>query len=331
MNDSPHTHSSAELQREIESDRQRIEEKLHAIQERMSPGQLMDEMLEYAKTSGGAEYLSNLGVALKTNPIPVALMGVSLAWLLANPGSRAPALKDDDDGADDYPLATVTGSVRRVGPAEASFGERYSHFTDESGSRFRALTDPSDRRAGHFVDPNGNVYRGFADATGRQIEEVRNEAGALFDEASGWASSKWRQMSAAASRLSDSLADTGKSLADTGKSLAGRAQDAGRSLQEEGAHLNAAILKHFRDQPLVGGALAFAVGAAIGAALPHTHAEDEAMGEAADDVRSNLAARTNAAVGEAVATGQEMLDKTGDAALHAHDAAKEQVREWSRE
>ncbi|MCA1409324.1 DUF3618 domain-containing protein [Ensifer sp. IC3342] len=323
MNDSSHTHSSAELQREIEADRQRIEEKLHAIQERMSPGQLMDEMLEYAKTSGGAEYLSNLGVALKSNPIPVALMGVSLAWLLANPGSRAPGLKDDQ-GADDYPLATVRGSVRRVGPVEASFGERYSHFTDEGGSRFRALTDTSDRRAGHFVDPNGNIYRGFADATGRQIEEIRNEAGALFDEASGWASSTWRQIGATASRVSGSLADTGKSLA-------GRAQDAGRSLQEEGAHLNAAILKHFRDQPLVGGALAFAVGAAIGAALPHTEAEDEAMGEAADDMRANLAARTNEAIGETMATGQEMLDRTGDAALQAHDAAKERVRDGSRE
>ncbi|WFU50125.1 DUF3618 domain-containing protein [Sinorhizobium terangae] len=322
MNDSSHMHSSAELQREIEADRQRIEEKLHAIQERMSPGQLMDEMLEYAKTSGGAEYLSNLGVALKANPIPVALMGISLAWLLANPGSRAPGLKDD--GADDYPLATVTGSVRRVGPVEASFGERYSHFTDESGNRFRALTDTADRRAGHFVDPNGNVYRGFADATGKQIEEIRNETGALFDEASGWASSTWRQIGATASRVTGSIADAGKSLA-------GRTQDAARSLQEEGAHLNAAILRHFRDQPLVGGALAFAVGAAIGAALPHTEAEDEAMGEAADEVRSNLSARTNAAVGEAMATGQEMLDKTGDVALQAHDAAKERVREWPRE
>ncbi|MBP1884044.1 DUF3618 domain-containing protein [Sinorhizobium mexicanum] len=324
MNESLHTHSSAELQREIEADRQRIEEKLHAIQERMSPGQLMDEMLEYAKTSGGAEYLSNLGVALKANPIPVALMGVSLAWLLANPGSRAPGLKDDDDGADHYPLATVTGSIRRIGPVEASFGERYSHFTDESGSRFRALTDTADRRAGHFVDPNGNVYRGFADATGKQIEDIRNEAGALFDEASGWASSTWRQVSATASRLSGSLADTGKSLA-------GRAQDTGRSLQEEGAHLNAAILKHFRDQPLVGGALAFAVGAAIGAALPHTDTEDEAMGEAADDVRGNLAARTNAAVGDAIETGQEVLEKTGDAMLEAHDAARDRLRESPRE
>ncbi|AEG08723.1 DUF3618 domain-containing protein (plasmid) [Sinorhizobium meliloti WSM1022] len=324
MNDSAHTHSAAELQREIEADRQRIEEKLHEIQERMSPGELMDELLEYAKTSGGSEYLSNLGVALKSNPIPVALMGVSLAWLIANPASRAPRQGEGNDGADDYPLAPVRGSVRRVGPVEASFGERYSHFTDESGSRFRALTDEAGRRAGHFVDPAGKVYRGFTDAAGKQIEDIRDETGALFDEASGWASRTWRQVSAAAGRMSDSV--TG-----AGRSLAGSMQNAGRSLEEQGAHLNAAILRHFRDQPLVGGALAFAVGAAIGAALPHSEAEDEAIGEMAEDVRSNLAARANAGVAQAMEAGQEILDKAGDAALEAHDAAKDRLQQSVRE
>ncbi|AUX79947.1 DUF3618 domain-containing protein [Sinorhizobium fredii] len=322
MNDYSHTHSAAELQREIEADRQRIEEKLHAIQERMSPGQLMDEMLEYAKSSGGAEYMGNLGAALKANPIPVALMGVSLAWLLANPGSRAP--KYPDNTADEYPLATVAGPVKRTGPIEESFGERYSHFADESGNRFRAMTDAAGRRAGHFIDQSGKIYRGFADAAGQQIEDIRDETGALFDEASGWASRTWRQVSASASRMSESLADTGRSLA-------GSVQSAGRSLEDQGARLNAAILQHFRDQPLVGGALAFAVGAAIGATLPHTEAEDEAMGEAADEMRSNLAAKANAAVGEAIGTAQEVLDKTSNAALEAHDAARDRVRETLRE
>ncbi len=324
MNDFSHTHSAAELQREIEADRQRIEEKLHAIQERMSPGQLMDEVLEYAKTSGGAEYLSNLGVALKANPIPVALIGVSLAWLLANPGSRAPRFKGLSDEPDDYPLANVTGSIRRSGPVEESFGERYSHFTDESGNRFRAMTDAAGRRAGHFVDQSGKVYRGFADAAGKQIEDIRDETGALFDEASGWASRTWRQVSASASRMSDSIAETGRSVA-------GSMRSAGRSLEDEGARLNAAILQHFRDQPLVGGALAFAVGAAIGAALPHTETEDEAMGEAADEVRSSLTDKANAAVGEAIGTAQEVLDKAGNAAIEAHDAARDRLREPYRQ
>lgn len=321
MNDSAHTHSAAELQREIEADRQRIEEKLHEIQERMSPGELMDELLEYAKTSGGSEYLSNLGVALKSNPIPVALMGVSLAWLIANPASRAPR---HEDKGEDYPLAPVRGSVRRVGPVESSFGERYSHFADESGSRFRALTDDAGRRAGHFVDPAGKVYRGFADAAGKQIEDIRDETGALFDEASGWASRTWRQVSAAAGRMSDSVAGAGRSLADS-------VQGAGRSLEEQGAQLNAAILRHFRDQPLVGGALAFAAGAAIGAALPHSEAEDEAIGDMAEDVRSNISARANAGVAQAMEAGQEILDKAGDAVLEAHDAAKDRLQHPVRE
>ncbi|MQX50382.1 DUF3618 domain-containing protein [Sinorhizobium medicae] len=316
MNDSAHTHSAAELQREIEADRQRIEEKLHEIQERMSPGELMDELLEYAKTSGGSEYLSNLGVALKSNPIPVALMGVSLAWLIANPASRAPRHEEQDD---DYPLAPVRGSVRRVGPVESSFGERYSHFTDESGSRFRALTDDAGRRAGHFIDPAGKVYRGFADAAGKQIEDIRDETGALFDEASGWASRTWRQVSAAAGRMSASVTGAGRSFAHS-------MQGAGRSLEEQGAQLNAAILRHFRDQPLVGGALAFAAGAAIGAALPHSEAEDAAMGGMAEDMRSNISARANAGVAQAMEAGQEILDKAGEAVLEAHDAAKDRLQ-----
>jgi hypothetical protein len=121
------------------------------------------------------------------------------------------------------------------------------------------------------------------------------------------------------------------SIAETGRSLAGSVQSAGRSLEDQGARLNAAILQHFRDQPLVGGALAFAVGAAIGAALPHTDTEDEAMGEAADEMRSSLAAKTNAAVGDAIGTAQEAMDRTGAAALEAHDAARERVREAFRE
>src|SRR5215217_6826033 len=78
--------TSADLQREIDADRQRIEQRIGAIQERMSPGQLVDEVIAYAKDSGGGEYVSNLGKALKANPLPVALMGVSLAWLMAKQG-----------------------------------------------------------------------------------------------------------------------------------------------------------------------------------------------------------------------------------------------------
>ncbi|OHV80916.1 DUF3618 domain-containing protein [Ensifer sp. LCM 4579] len=319
-----YAHSAAELQREIEADREKIEARLHAIQDRMSPGQLMDEVIHYARASGGNEYLHNLGVALRSNPIPVALAGISIAWLIANPGSRAPRYNEPESEPDDYPLATVNGPIKRTGPVEESFGERYSHFADTAGNRFRALTDATGRRAGHFVDQGGKMYRGFADAAGKQIDDIRDETGALFDEASGWTSRTWRQVSESTSRLVHSIAETGRSVA-------GSVRTAGRSVEEESARLNAAILRHFRDQPLVGGALAFAVGAAIGAALPRTETEDEAVGEVSDRMREELADRANEAAGEAVAAAENVVQKSSDAALEAHDAALERLRQTLRE
>ena len=308
MNDNSHSHSAAELQREIEADRHRIEEKLHAIEERMSPGQLMDELLEYARQSGGAEYVSNLGKALRTNPIPVTLLGVSLAWLFANPGARPTGASERDEAREEYPLATVKGAVRRTGPVEASFGERYSHFTDEGGNRFRALTDAGGRRAGHFVDQSGKAYRGFADAAGKQMKDIRDEAGTLFDGASGWASDTWRQVSTSTGRLTGSIAQAGSSVA-------GSVQDAARTFENRSAQLNDAILRHFRDQPLVGGALAVAVGAAIGAALPHTELEDEAVGDVSDKLRRDIISNASETAQETVGTAREVLNKAGDGSI----------------
>lgn len=313
--------TSADLQREIDADRDRIEEKLHAIQERMSPGQMVDELITYARNSGGADYLRNLGSALKTNPIPVALMGVSIAWLMANSSDGSAGGKQDAaDEAAEYPLATVTGSVRRVSPAQDDFGQRYSHFTDEAGSRFRALTDEMGSRAGHFVDQSGKIYRGFADATGKQVHDIRDEAGTLFDEASGWASASWRQLSSSADKLQATIADTGRKLAEG-------SMTAGQTVRDQSARLNETLSRLFRDQPLVGGALAFAAGAAAGAALPHTSSEDEAMGEASDAIRGSVAAKAGEVADRAGNMAADIYGKAGAAVSDIHDAAKERIVE----
>lgn len=190
--------TSADLQREIDQDRQRIGQRIDAIQERMSPGQLVDEAIAYAKGSGGGEYLSNLGNALKTNPLPVALMGVSLAWLMAK-GTGSPDAHRSSHDASDYPLYVSNGPVRRIGPPEHENGHRYSHFADSSGKRLKALTDERGHRAGHFVDEAGQPYRGFADASGKFITHISDETGAAFDTASGWISDKWVQAKSATS------------------------------------------------------------------------------------------------------------------------------------
>jgi hypothetical protein len=305
---------SARIEREIEEDRRRIEERIDAISQRMSPGQIVDEVLTYAKSSGGGEYVSNFAGALKNNPIPVALMGVSLAWLMAGPKTGTSAYLHSSDRTDhDYPLATVQGSIRRTGPVQSDGSSRYSHFTDTAGQKFRALTDETGRRAGHFMDDSGRSFRGFADASGQQISDIRDEAGKLFDDASGWISKTWQQVTQQVSGSAGWMRD--------------QASSAGRGSLDLGSQLNESILKHFKDQPLIGGALAFAVGAAIGAALPHTRQEDEALGEAADDVKSRLSDQASKTFDKAESLATDVYGKAVSVASEVHDVARDRIAE----
>ncbi len=311
--------NSAELQREIDLDRRRIEDRLDAIQERMSPGQIVDEVLAYARSSGGGEYVGNLGNALKANPLPVALIGVSLAWLMAKQGTSETIEKPTQMLAQpEYPLYQAEGAVRRISAPEVSDGALYSHFSDSTGKRLKALTDGSGRRASHFFDDAGNAYRGFADKTGKQITQIVDETGTLLDEASGWASQKWEQAKSIAGDMTARASDAASSLSNRSSSAAG-------AFQEQANKLNQAILTQFRDQPLVGGALAFAVGAAIGAALPHTETEDELLGETSDSAKEAVTVQASEALAEGKAIASDTYEKAVAVASDVHDAVKDRV------
>jgi hypothetical protein len=326
--------TSADIEREIEADRRRLGDRISAIQERMSPGQLLDEAISYAKGSGGGEYVSSLGRAVKANPLPLALMGVSMAWLMAkhdttsssssaSPSSAFTASGNAYSNAgrdEDYPLYPVEGPIRRLGPPQSEGGSRYSHFADSSGRKVKALTDEAGHRAGHFVDEAGKTYRGFVDSSGKQVEHIMDEAGSLLDAATGWTSRTWSDMKDTASRF-------GHAASDAASSFTGRASSGSASMQDQANRLNEAILTQFRDQPLVGGALAFAVGAAIGAALPHTEQEDEMLGETADQAKRALAEEASSAISQASSVATDVYGRAVSVAAEVHDAAKDRVTE----
>ena len=292
--------SAADLQHEVDLQRARVEDTIDQIQDRLSPGQLVDELLAYTK--GGGEFVSTLQRQVTSNPLPVALLGVSLAWLMAKPanGQTSHASADeawdrsinrnrgygsadvDEEEYGDYPVTVISGSsLRRTGQATDDRGRNYSSFVDDAGKNFRALTDATGNRAGHFIDESGNRFKGFTNAAGERIEHFRDEAGNLLDEAAGWASHSWQLVRDAAQGLKDGV---------TARASASRhgVGDAASAVQHQAGQLNQMILTQFRDQPLVGGALAFAAGAALGSSLPHTPQEDELVGKQADAVKDKI-------------------------------------------
>jgi hypothetical protein len=281
------THRSAELEREVEAQRSRVQSTIGELQERLTPGELVDEVLSYTK-HGGAHFASNLGQTVTANPLPAALLGISLAWLFAGPklpmgnghanGSYTGGSNWDGraHGSAEPIYGRISGrGLTRTSHAMDDSGAWYSDFQDTSGLKYRAKSSADGHRAGHFVDDAGKAVSGFIDDTGRHVTEFRDEAGNLLDQAGGWANHTWHDVQDA----------VGQQAAGTANS----AMQMGTDMQQNAARMTRDAISMLEEQPLVMGALAFAAGAALGAALPPTKQEDEMIGEVADEVKDEAA------------------------------------------
>src|SRR5262249_37575354 len=118
----PMTDSTARIEEELEVTRARMDTRLTELRERLTPGQLLDDALDYVRTSGGPEFGQNLMASVRNNPLPVAITGIGLAWLMIS-GARGTVTSpratqefpDDWSGKSlDTRLAEVDKGVRRA-------------------------------------------------------------------------------------------------------------------------------------------------------------------------------------------------------------------------
>ena len=298
--------SSAQIEREVEAQRQRIESTIGEIREKLSPGQLVDEILAHTK-DGGQQFVGNLGRTATANPLPTALLGVSLAWLMfgqkQDSGHSGQHTGQYGGHYASPSLAKVTGDgLQRVSHAQDEIGDWYSEFIDESGKKYRAKSNELGHRAGHFMDETGKQVSGFMDEAGRQVESFRDEAGNVLDQSMGWAAKTWHDAAEGVSHTMQQASDGAAQLSSDMRQQASRMADG--------------TMKAFQDQPLIAGALAFAAGAALAAALPSTRQEDEAVGEYADGIKRDA---THAA--------SDMYEKGKQEAAHLYDEASQKAGE----
>ncbi|HET9762250.1 MAG TPA: DUF3618 domain-containing protein, partial [Casimicrobiaceae bacterium] len=81
--------SSEQLEREADDRRAQINDTLDELRARMTPGQIVDQVIDYARSSGGGRFASNLGRQIVERPLPIVLVGTGLAWLMLSNGRRA--------------------------------------------------------------------------------------------------------------------------------------------------------------------------------------------------------------------------------------------------
>src|SRR3954464_8651015 len=87
---------SEQLERETERTRAEISATLDELRARLSPGQVLDQLLDYASDSSGGTFYRNLQQQVVPNPLPVTLVGLGLAWL--GMSSRRSPEADDMSG-----------------------------------------------------------------------------------------------------------------------------------------------------------------------------------------------------------------------------------------
>jgi hypothetical protein len=139
-----------EILAEIERTRHDMDSTLTAIEHRLTPGQLFDQGVDYLRHSGGNEFVQNLGTQAKNNPMPIALVGIGLAWLMAsgkNPPARysysssGPSLGERAGEMRDKASGMASSMSDKASGMASSTKARLSDTTQAVGDRIRQARD----------------------------------------------------------------------------------------------------------------------------------------------------------------------------------------------
>jgi ElaB/YqjD/DUF883 family membrane-anchored ribosome-binding protein len=124
-----------EILAEIERTRTDMDATLHAIEHRLTPGQLVDQGIDYLRNSGATEFVANLGGSVKHNPLPVALVGIGLAWLMAagkKPGEYTSHEADFGPSTTDKLRSRASDTLDRMRERASSVGQSARQQVDRA-------------------------------------------------------------------------------------------------------------------------------------------------------------------------------------------------------
>ena len=261
----------------------------------------MDEMKDRARDAMGSvadrtgDYTSTIVDTIRENPIPAAMIGIGLCWLLTSARKQNSTRRYDryygrSNGYPDYQGTDRYEDPTYGGRGAASYREYDEPEREGMVSRMRD-------RAGDVVDRVQERAGDMADRAGEMKDRIQDRAGEMKD------------------RLQDRAGEMRDRLSDRASEMRGRAQEGAQQLGERARYQSRQVAtvaqQNMDENPLAVGAVALVVGAALGFMLPETQKEHEWMGETRDRVMDR-----------AQNTAQQMGKKVQSVAREAMDTAK---------
>jgi hypothetical protein len=360
------TRSPEAIEREIERERAGLASTLETIQDKFSVETIARQLTDQFSEHGG-DIGRSVTDAVKRNPIALALTGVGLAWLMMGDSSKRrnsdarDHTRSDDDSR--YNRRSEGNGFQSSHPASGQNGQdagaHRSNLTYTRGDG-HSYNTPSWAKSG--TEHNADVVKSARDTAAHLGSTLSGAATSAAETARDVGDTVGDK----ASNLTQTASDAGKAAVDGAKDLATAASERMEALQKQLAegteHMSAEARKRivaaretalkardatmatakqgqeratdmFEEQPLVAGALAVALGAAIAAALPRSRVEDDYLGKQSDHLieeaerifaeeKAKLSMAAQAATTEAKKVLDEASDEIGSLAQSAMDNTK---------
>jgi ElaB/YqjD/DUF883 family membrane-anchored ribosome-binding protein len=281
-----------QIKEQIEQTRTQMSETINAIEEKLSfsniSGQVSEHINNAVETAKGAVYDATLGKA--ENIMKNIGRGINdVSETVGDAGTHAVKYARQNP----LPLALIGLGIGML--IMQSSRSRSSYGNGSSG--YRSHYNQGDSTLRQFADTSGKALSGAKDsithAAGSAYEGVGHAAGSAYEGVSNAANSAYQGVSKIAST-------TGHQI----QNVAHKAQN-----QYE---------RTLEDNPLAIGAIALAVGAIVGLAIPSTQYENEWMG----DTRENLVHTVEDAARDAFSKVQEVA---GEVTKTVQEQAKGQA------
>jgi hypothetical protein len=174
---------SQEIEREIERTRGEMQGTLNEIQRRLSPERLVDEGFRYLRQGAPARFAANFGETATREPVPTALIGIGIAWLMLSSyrgngrysarlsedvsGREGPSAWSQATGKVSDAAAKVSDAAAKISGTAASARQQVSSFAQNTRERTRQYSE----RARQYSETAQHQFHRARDTTKEIVEE----------------------------------------------------------------------------------------------------------------------------------------------------------------
>lgn len=292
--------TSTQLEYQAETARAQIVQSIEELRLRMTPGHVMDQTLDLTRNGRAGQFVRNLGQQTVDNPIPAALIAAGFAWLML--GGRGPRLdggaaREKTFSAAKDAKGIANDMANKAGESVSDAAQSGSDMAQRAGETVSEWRERVGDKASDLAGKARDSASRLQDAASSTGATIRDAAASAYDNATETAGSTYNAAASGVKRAGDAI---GRSASAVGSTAAGGASS---------------IAQFLKDEPLVLAGIGLALGAALGAVLPESEAENRVMGETSDALKERAAE-----------TAKQQWEKGKEAAQHVADKAWEETK-----